>query len=37
LFRLQVGPYATRSEAQGTAERIRSAVSSVQTLVLQRR
>jgi rare lipoprotein A len=37
LFRLQAGPYATRSEAQGTAERIRSAASSVQTLVLQRR
>jgi rare lipoprotein A len=36
LFRLQAGPYPTRSEAQGTAERIRSA-ASVQPLVLQRR
>jgi rare lipoprotein A len=36
LFRLQAGPYATRSEAQGTAERIRGA-ASVQPMVLQRR
>ena len=36
LFRLQAGPYATRSEAQGTAERIRGA-ASVMPLVVQRR
>ncbi|MCU0965914.1 MAG: septal ring lytic transglycosylase RlpA family protein [Burkholderiaceae bacterium] len=36
LYRLQAGPYATRSEAQGTAERIRGA-ASVQPMVLQRR
>ena len=36
LFRLQAGPYATRGEAQGTAERIRAAVP-LQPLVLQRR
>jgi rare lipoprotein A len=36
LYRLQAGPYATRSEAQGTAERIRGA-TSVQPRVLQRR
>jgi rare lipoprotein A len=36
LYRLQAGPYATRSEAQGTAERIRG-VTSVQPRVLQRR
>jgi rare lipoprotein A len=36
LYRLQAGPYATRSEALGTAERIRSA-ASVQPLVVQRR
>ena len=36
LWRLQAGPFATRSEAQGTAERIRSA-ASVQPLVVQRR
>ncbi len=35
LYRLQAGPYATRSEAQGTAERIRGA-ASVQPMVLQR-
>jgi rare lipoprotein A len=36
LYRLQAGPYATRGEAQGTAERIRNA-ASLQPLVLQRR
>ena len=36
LFRLQAGPFATRSEAQGTAERIRDA-ASLQPVVLQRR
>jgi rare lipoprotein A len=36
LYRLQAGPYATRSEALGTAERIRGA-ASVQPLVVQRR
>jgi rare lipoprotein A len=36
LFRLQAGPYATRSEAQGTAERIRSA-APLQPMVVQRR
>jgi rare lipoprotein A len=36
LFRLQAGPFATRSEAQGTAERIRDA-GSLQPVVLQRR
>jgi len=36
LYRLQAGPYATRGEAQGTAERIRSA-ASVQPMVVQRR
>ena len=36
LYRLQAGPYATRSEAQGAAERIRGA-ASVQPMVLQRR
>ncbi len=36
LYRLQAGPYATRLEAQGAAERIRGA-ASVQPMVLQRR
>jgi rare lipoprotein A len=36
MYRLQAGPYATRGEAQGTAERIRSA-ASVQPTVVQRR
>ena len=36
LYRLQAGPYATRSEAQGTAERIRGA-AGVQPLVIQKR
>jgi rare lipoprotein A len=36
LFRLQAGPFATRSEAQGTADRIRSA-APLQPMVLQRR
>ena len=36
LFRLQAGPFATRGEAQGTAERIRDA-ASLQPVVLQRR
>jgi rare lipoprotein A len=36
LFRLQAGPFATRSEAQGTAERIRDA-AALQPVVLQRR
>ena len=36
LYRLQAGPFATRGEAQGTAERIRSA-GSLQPMVLQRR
>lgn len=36
LFRLQAGPFATRSEAQGTAERIRG-TASLQPVVLQRR
>jgi rare lipoprotein A len=36
LFRLQAGPFATRSEAQDTAERIR-ATASLQPMVLQRR
>ena len=36
LWRLQAGPFATRSEAQGTAERIRGA-ASVQPMVVQRR
>ncbi|MBX3645114.1 MAG: septal ring lytic transglycosylase RlpA family protein [Rubrivivax sp.] len=36
LFRLQAGPFATRSEAQGTAERIRG-TAALQPLVLQRR
>jgi rare lipoprotein A len=37
LFRLQAGPFATRSEAQGTAERIRGDAASLQPVVLQRR
>jgi len=36
LYRLQAGPYATRGEAQGTAERIRGA-ASVLPVVVQRR
>ncbi len=36
LYRLQAGPYATRGEAQGTAERIRG-VASLQPMVVQRR
>jgi rare lipoprotein A len=36
LYRLQAGPYATRIEAQGAAERIRGA-ASVQPMVVQRR
>jgi rare lipoprotein A len=36
LYRLQAGPYATRSEAQGAAERIRAS-ASVQPMVVQRR
>ena len=36
LFRLQAGPFATRGEAQGTADRIRSA-APLQPMVLQRR
>jgi rare lipoprotein A len=36
LFRLQAGPFATRSEAQGTADRIRS-TAPLQPMVLQRR
>lgn len=36
LYRLQAGPFATRGEAQGTAERIRGA-GSLQPMVLQRR
>jgi rare lipoprotein A len=36
LFRVQAGPFATRSEAQGTAERIR-ANAPLQPTVLQRR
>ncbi len=36
LFRLRAGPFATRSEAQGTAERIR-AEAPLQPMVLQRR
>jgi rare lipoprotein A len=36
LYRLQAGPYASRLEAQGAAERIRGAVS-VQPMVVQRR
>ena len=36
LFRLQAGPFATRDEAQGTAERIRGE-ASLQPVVLQRR
>ena len=36
LFRVQAGPFATRGEAQGTAERIRAA-APVQPLLLQRR
>jgi len=36
LYRLQAGPYATRLEAQGAAERIRGA-ASVQPMVVQRR
>jgi rare lipoprotein A len=36
LYRVQAGPYSTRSEAQGTAERIRAA-ASVQPMVLERR
>ncbi|HMO45218.1 MAG TPA: septal ring lytic transglycosylase RlpA family protein [Rubrivivax sp.] len=36
LFRVQAGPFATRSEAQGTAERIRAA-APVQPMLLQRR
>ena len=35
-FRVQAGPFATRGEAQGTAERIRAA-APVQPLLLQRR
>jgi rare lipoprotein A len=35
LYRLQAGPYATRIEAQGAAERIRSA-AGVQPMVVQR-
>ena len=36
LFRLQAGPFATRDEAQGTAERIRGE-AALQPVVLQRR
>ena len=36
LYRLQAGPFATRGDAQGTAERIRG-TASVQPVVLQRR
>ena len=36
LYRLQAGPYATRSEAQGTAERIRGA-AGVQPVVIHKR
>ena len=36
LFRLQAGPYPTRGEAQGAAERIR-ATADLQPLVVQRR
>jgi rare lipoprotein A len=36
LFRLQAGPYASRTEAQGTAERIRGS-SVTQPMVVQRR
>jgi rare lipoprotein A len=36
LYRLQAGPYASRVEAQGAAERIRGA-ASVQPMVVQRR
>jgi len=36
LFRLQAGPFATRGEAQSTAERIRG-TASLQPMVLQRR
>jgi len=36
LYRLQAGPFATRSEAQGTAERIRGE-AALQPVVLQRR
>jgi len=36
LFRLQAGPFATRGEAQGTAERIRGE-AALQPVVLQRR
>jgi rare lipoprotein A len=36
LYRLQAGPYASRLEAQGAAERIRGA-ASVQPMVVQRR
>lgn len=36
LFRLQAGPYPTRGEAQGAAERIR-AEAALQPLVVQRR
>jgi rare lipoprotein A len=36
LFRVQAGPYASRAEALGTAERIRDA-AALQPLVLQRR
>ena len=36
LYRLQAGPFASRAEAQGAAERIRGA-ASVQPMVVQRR
>jgi rare lipoprotein A len=36
LYRLQAGPYATQIEAQGAAERVRSA-ARVQPMVVQRR
>jgi rare lipoprotein A len=36
LFRLQAGPYASRTEAQGTAERIRGSIVA-QPMVVQRR
>jgi rare lipoprotein A len=36
LFKLQAGPFATRNEAQGTAERIRAS-APLQPMVLQRR
>ena len=37
MYRLQAGPYPSRSEAQGTADRIRSVLQLVPVIVEKRR